>query len=122
MKNKLIISALMLLAFCAKSQFKGGSGDGYSSQMVSVVFQGIENQSFVSELIYPTLLKSNESITVLIDDVKSIVLTDVLGIQTTLKQSDSNKYLLNSELQSGSYQVMIITGASYLHQRIVIYD
>ena len=122
MKNKLIISILSLLVYAANGQFKGGTGDGYSSQKNAVIFQGINNQNFVSELIYPTLLKSNESLTVLIDHVKSVVITDVLGNQTNLNQSDKNKYLLGSGLRSGSYQVLIFTGEAYLHQAIVIYD
>jgi hypothetical protein len=118
---RFIVFLVMICAvnLSAKSQFKGGEGDGYSSDSKILVKTGLSFGKVTIE-VYPTNLKSGDEITVSSNEF-DFSLLDVNGLVYSLKL-EGEKIKLPNNLTRGMYFLSAVNDKHFVQKSIFIYD
>lgn len=119
MRCIMFLVILSTISFSAKSQFKGGEGDGYSSTYKTLIKTGL-SFSEINVDIYPTNAKSGSEITVS-SSAFDFSLIDVNGFIYSLKLEDK-KIRLPNNLASGMYFISAVNDKHFVQKSIFIYD
>lgn len=130
-----VITCLFNFTVFAQNEFKGGKGDGYSSNKISFFVTSLEKKKNIEQkvVVYPNPIQQGKQLSIALPpdlaEITGIRIVDELGHFVyeqsiyNIQQSDSKVvFELKSILKEGSYIMLLDFAKQTVIKKIIIFD